>query len=227
MSRTMSISDALDELDIDNDEHWTSDGLPRLDAVEDYLGRKVTRKEVKAAAPHFTKDNPQLDQIIYPETQGDAEVAGPSPVVGEDTAPAEEAAPAPIPAADEAKGVDLRPESQRLDEAANDITVEIAKLEAKRGRLQALASQAHTIEAKDQDPHANQKELMRYISSQKDQRMAKAQERQRIKELLGQAPATGGFSQLDQALNARKPKAGSTRPDYSNRPAMNSGERAS
>jgi hypothetical protein len=218
----MNIADALDELDLDNDEHWTSDGLPRLDAVEEYLGRKTTRKEVKEAAPHFTRDNPQLAQVIDPETQGDVEVAGPSPMVGEDTAQAGEAIPAPIPAADGAKGEDLRPESQKLDEAANDLTVEIAKLQAERSRLQAAASQAHTIEAKDRDPQANQKELMRYISSQKDQRMARAQERQRVKELLGQAPASGGFSPLDQALNARKPKAGTTRPDYSKRPAMNS-----
>ena len=38
-----------------NDEHWTTDGLPRLDAVENLLGASVTRKQVTNAAPDFNR----------------------------------------------------------------------------------------------------------------------------------------------------------------------------
>lgn len=33
----------------DNDENWTSDGRPRVDAVSRMAGRDVTRKEINLA----------------------------------------------------------------------------------------------------------------------------------------------------------------------------------
>jgi len=49
------ILEAVRALDPHNDEHWTADGMPRLDAVENLLGDNVTRKAVTNAAPDFTR----------------------------------------------------------------------------------------------------------------------------------------------------------------------------
>ena len=66
------ILEALLGLSPGNDEHWTADGLPRLDAVENLLGASVTRKQLTNAAPDF---NRAMAQSVVEEaaSQGDAE----------------------------------------------------------------------------------------------------------------------------------------------------------
>ncbi|PIX38129.1 MAG: hypothetical protein COZ56_21320 [Armatimonadetes bacterium CG_4_8_14_3_um_filter_58_9] len=55
-----------------NDDHWTTDGLPRLDAVENLLGASVTRKQVTNAAPDFNRGHAQslVDEAHDEETAG-------------------------------------------------------------------------------------------------------------------------------------------------------------
>ena len=64
------ILEALLGLSPGNDEHWTADGLPRLDAVENLLGASVTRKQLTNAAPDF---NRAMAQSVVDEaaSQGD------------------------------------------------------------------------------------------------------------------------------------------------------------
>lgn len=64
------ILEALLGLSPGNDEHWTADGLPRLDAVENLLGASVTRKQLTNAAPDF---NRAMAQSVVEEaaSQGD------------------------------------------------------------------------------------------------------------------------------------------------------------
>lgn len=55
----MDIRTALAQLDPQDDEHWTMDGLPRVDAVAVLSGYdEVTRKEITDAAPGLTRDTP-------------------------------------------------------------------------------------------------------------------------------------------------------------------------
>lgn len=70
MSR--EILNALAKLDVQNDEHWTGDHLPRLDILKDLVGRVVTRAELSEVAKTFTRNNPTLEQ---------AEVQTPAPEV--------------------------------------------------------------------------------------------------------------------------------------------------
>jgi len=51
------ILEALAKLDPANKDHWTADGLPRLGAV----GEGVTRQQIVAAAPFFSRSNPKLE----------------------------------------------------------------------------------------------------------------------------------------------------------------------
>lgn len=51
---------ALAKLDPKNDDHWTEQGAPLLDALG--LAKKPTRAEVTSAAPLFSRTNPVLQE---------------------------------------------------------------------------------------------------------------------------------------------------------------------
>lgn len=55
-----AIITALGSLDVDNDEHWTTDGLPRMDTIEDLVKQDLTRADITAAAKGFNRKNTEL-----------------------------------------------------------------------------------------------------------------------------------------------------------------------
>lgn len=58
MDTNKAILAALEQLDPANDEHWTSDGLPRVDVVANLSGHKqVQRSEITSTAPKFTRES--------------------------------------------------------------------------------------------------------------------------------------------------------------------------
>ena len=59
----MDIKEALGQLDTMEDEHWTSDGMPRTDVVSSIMEAKVTRKDITDAAPKFTRENTDLSGV--------------------------------------------------------------------------------------------------------------------------------------------------------------------
>ncbi len=101
---TDKIQDALRKLDTTKDTHWTQDGLPAINIVKVLAGvSNVTRAEIEAAAPGFTRNAPVVTQTPVPvdtataQAAGDLASTGPttppgpttgvSPVVGEGIAP--------------------------------------------------------------------------------------------------------------------------------------------
>lgn len=73
------IKTALSNLDIANNDHWTAQGLPRLDA----LGKDISRPDVNAVAPHFTRSHPSFDLPPGLEPKEKPEEEAPAPVVSE------------------------------------------------------------------------------------------------------------------------------------------------
>lgn len=51
---------ALETLDSSNDNHWTAEGLPKLEALRFAYGSAVSREEVEASAPGYTRTNRQV-----------------------------------------------------------------------------------------------------------------------------------------------------------------------
>lgn len=81
---------ALAKLDIGNDDHWTTEGLPRLDVMKDLVGEPVTRADITAAAKGFSRKTPNLE-AEQPENTGSGEAAdaqATTPETTEDTAQA-------------------------------------------------------------------------------------------------------------------------------------------
>lgn len=63
-----TIQAALLQLDPEKDEHWTTDGLPRVDIVSGLLGRSVTRKEITEAGPNVTRTTAGEEEAMDPGT---------------------------------------------------------------------------------------------------------------------------------------------------------------
>lgn len=68
---TSKIHTALAALDPANDDHWTADGLPKIEALK---LEGVKRADVTTAAPHFRRDNPQLDPPPPKQPEANPEV---------------------------------------------------------------------------------------------------------------------------------------------------------
>lgn len=53
-----TIIEALQKLDPNNDNHWTADGLPRIDTIKFMASNQsITREDITAAAPNFKRTN--------------------------------------------------------------------------------------------------------------------------------------------------------------------------
>lgn len=59
----MDIREALKGLDPANDDHWTSDGLPRVDVVAEAVGAPVTRKQITDAVPDLIRPQPDHENV--------------------------------------------------------------------------------------------------------------------------------------------------------------------
>ncbi len=74
---TLQIQAALAKLDAANDEHWTADGMPRMDVMEELVGESITRKDVTDALPDFSRAKVQAAQDGQEEassaSEGEAE----------------------------------------------------------------------------------------------------------------------------------------------------------
>lgn len=53
----MDLQEATERLDPENNDHWTADGLPRMDAIAELTGdSSISRKDVTHVAPNLTRD---------------------------------------------------------------------------------------------------------------------------------------------------------------------------
>lgn len=69
----MEIKEALAQLDVLDDDQWTTDGLPRVEVVEKILGRSTSRADITNADPGFNRSTatsqPETSQSLDPEPQ--------------------------------------------------------------------------------------------------------------------------------------------------------------
>lgn len=65
----MKIKEALETLDVLDDDLWTSDGLPKVSVVADLVGHDLTRQQITDAAPHFTRASTTIVEptLVLPE----------------------------------------------------------------------------------------------------------------------------------------------------------------
>lgn len=61
------IIEGLRKLNVENDNHWTADGLPKIEALKFTVGPSVTREDVNSVAPGFTRSNPVIEEAEHEE----------------------------------------------------------------------------------------------------------------------------------------------------------------
>lgn len=136
----MNIKDALLQLDPSNANHWTQDGMPRLETVRILLGDPtITREQVTSAAPLFTRTN-----LVVGEQDADG-VAPDSP--GLPDVNQAEVTPAPETT------VTLEEQHTELEHTIRDLQLEIAErtsyLTSLKNRLDQLASEIERTKPKE------------------------------------------------------------------------------
>lgn len=214
----MTIKEALLKLDPENDEHWTQDGLPKLDALSEIFGEKVTRKEATEADPDFIRPtNEEEDEEDDSDDEDDE---------SEDDDSEDEAS-------DEDEGddedEDEDDDSEDEDDDPDELAEVSASMEKKKVEMEeadkAAADAKKAAEARTKEylalnekkkkltpVNSNQSEIQRYLKTQKAVSQQKAQRRNTVLKHIDQKDINPK-SKLDQAMG-RKTARGTHRPNF-------------
>lgn len=76
------IKAALAALDPAKDEHWTSDGLPRLDVLKEILQMEVSRADIQAVSKTFSRKNLIIEDEKLPGEMEDSSAVNQPTVEG-------------------------------------------------------------------------------------------------------------------------------------------------
>lgn len=207
MATPEQLKEALAKLDPKNDEHWTTDGMPRIDAIQGFLGgdKTVGRNEIVLAAPALNRSSaPEIVRETPPtglEQLADAieNGAGSNPPEGADSPKSEEDSDE-----DTSRAEAVAARESRMNAVA-EIDAEISKLKARRERIVAELDQIETFLTRKNDHRHNISEIQRYLESSK----RNAAERARLAK-AARALAMGAVSHkspLDIALSSQKRNA--------------------
>lgn len=194
----MNIKTALKQLAADNDAHWTTAGLPRVDVVAQFAGvESLTREEIATAAPEFSRTNIEIPDAGEGEHQPNSLE---TPPVDTDTA----TGPKSLDAYDH--------EIKEVSGEIRDLTDNIEYLEARRKELQAYCDRKITERERVHPKPGSTEVMMQWQRAQHKQRMALALS-------LGAAPMSGRSDQpspalapIDQAYRDRRPAGFGTQP---------------
>lgn len=203
---TNKIVEALLKLDVKNDNHWTADGLPRLDTVKMLASdQALTRDSVAAAAPGFSRTTatgytaPSAEQQA-PQAQGQ----GGSSEQQQSEAPAAPQTSQATESDQRVDGLDAgQAEQPKMEGSAGVATDDIAALEAALAEQEELVSKirAHKVEvdkafeearAKEDELRVNLEEarpqrstgndIQDYLAAQRKNLEARAARQQMIRE---------------------------------------------
>lgn len=188
--KNAAIVKALQQLDPKNDDHWTNDGLPRLDAIKGVSG--IKREDVTAAAPHFTKDNPVFEAPKADggeSTSGQGDDAAPSPQGDEQQAQDDEQGAGEQGSDDEQQAQDeaddeleeLPAELDEAEAAVQEAKAKLAELQEQRDAAQKVVDDAQAehdrlVEIRDSQrrPHQDMEDRMAFIKRQAQMRAERA-----------------------------------------------------
>lgn len=197
---TNEIRAALAKLDAKNDDHWTEQGAPRLDALG--LAGKPSRQEVTAAAPLFNRANPVLpsDSVDALTQAGEVQVEQPKRLD-----------------ADELEFLELE-----VAEADKEVLAQTTLVDQAKGKLQAAQHKRDELIRKMDVGSAsrartkNMEGIKAVLERGKAERAAKAELAAELRKAGITQKLLQAGSPLDQAM-ARKRAFGTQRPNLSTR----------
>lgn len=218
---------ALQKLDVNNDAHWTQDGMPRLETVRLFAGNQaLTRDDITKAVPDFTRLSaynaqqaaqaaPAPVAAATPETQPGAQD---TPLAAPPLAdPAPPAAPPVVEATQELAPLahDIAWEDMTKEEQLEIINAELADVErylevAKKQRVKLQQQRDDLILAIDKNTpqSSNQLDIKAYLASQNKLLEQRAQQIRNVKKVEAELGArlsdlVPKRSPIDQAMSRR------------------------
>lgn len=240
----MDILEALAALDVSNDEQWTTDGLPKVDAVASLVGNdKLKRSDILEASPDFNRDVAKAaveSDVIVLKNQsgtvitGDEEVAGPTPNYGDDAEEVkdveardetsrEEKETAPKECEASQDQVEPKPLIDQLQDAFNEANTELNEV-SKQAAI--LTEQRKVLESKTsylggqldrvkKATGAEQSAIQAYLRTNARIKQEKAAVRQKLIDSgLTEVLKAVAPTPLDVALKQRKPLPSNVRREY-------------
>ncbi len=207
------ILEAVKGLSPANDEHWTTDGLPRLDAVENMLGASVTRKQLTNAAPDFNRGHAQslVDEAHDTETADSTDAGSEDDPLSLGDQEETDEAPAGAGGPDDFDPLAEGPgdEEAEMDEAVQEAQDRVSAIQRglEKGKLMLAEAEqdlANAINAKNQafPPLSAAAAIQQFQRSEHEKRAAARGV------VLGQVS-----SPIDAALKARRTNQGRRTPD--------------
>jgi hypothetical protein len=121
-----NIKTALALLDVNNDGHWTAEGLPRLDALSEIAGENIKREQLNEVAPEFSRASGGgfLDTTNDPSSDAKPDAADDAPASAETASDADaEMADAETAVADANQAVNDAQAAQAAAIADRDVVV--------------------------------------------------------------------------------------------------------
>lgn len=181
---------ALAKLDAGNDNHWTENGLPRLDALG--FTKPPLRADVTAAAPLFNRSNTVVE-VVTPEAPKEPEIAVPT---------------SPTHAELDVLQRELDAAEQVVRDRQAEVAAgqrEVAVAQVKRDELVRKLDRARPM-------HENILGIRAVLERGKETRAANAEIAKQLREVGVTAKLLTGKSPLDMAM-ARKRGFGLNRPN--------------
>lgn len=181
------LSESLTKLDPTNDEHWTTDGLPRLDAIESIHGSSVSRADITAEAPKFNRKNTNLGTATPAPT-----TATPATAQAANTATSTTLAANPAPAASPQHTEDkAEPNDQREADPFKLAEIELSEatkvaVEANARLHKANLEMDVLIEKREakNSRRTSMSDIKAFQRSQAEQRAANSQRAEQVTALL-------------------------------------------
>lgn len=231
----MELMQALKQLDPNNDEHWTADGLPRVDVVTALLGKTVGRQDITNAAPELTREA-WLDSIAAADSADPADEESAADETDDETEETEEA---------EEEVPEDDPDYSILDQPIDNImrskegiaaalaavsSLSVKLLQDKRaieGRLAGLYEWSNLLSRaieriEKQDPNYAMRDIQSYLQRSNQTRANRANAARRFiasgTTARDVADQLNTKSKIDQVMGQRKPALGAGRPPV--RPPM-------
>jgi hypothetical protein len=194
---------ALQKLDVNNDGHWTQDGLPRLETVRLFAGNQaLTRDNITAASPEFTRLHaynaqqaaqgaPATTAAPTPEKQPGAQETPPAAPPLADPVPPAAAELAPIATLEfNTPEPEARFEDLTKQEQLEIVEAELAELDkylvtAQKHKRQLQQQKDDLVLAIDKEApkHSNQHDIQAYLASQNKLLEQRAQQIANVKKV--------------------------------------------
>ena len=190
MDLNITIKDALNFLNPEEDDDWTNDGMPRMDVVEKLIDDKsITRQNVTDADPEFCRD---VARTRKAEKEADDVVV------------------------EEVEEVEEQPITKlELDQQIDDVQNEIGNLEKLRDNLSKERDRLQNLEYGGHTAAADTQARLDYVKSQNELRASRHIRRAEVFKMVRAQDIRPG-SPLDASMSRRTAR-GTRRPS---RPLM-------